>query len=132
MESKPRSPSASPHPRPTVVVVCGAASHSRKIVMVGCFGRSAGDGWALLPPRGARNEWGMEHLYDDDTPLGESEFGMTAEPVGPTRRRYGLRCRLCDLSVPARAEKLHPLLDRLAEHADAWKLDLSELRTILR
>jgi hypothetical protein len=34
----------------------------------------------------------------------------------PGRGRWSLRCRTCDESVPARTEKLHPVLDDLCQN----------------
>ncbi len=47
------------------------------------------------------------------------------------RRRFDVRCPLCGDSLPVREETLYPVLDTLAQEADAWELELSALRARL-
>lgn len=56
---------------------------------------------------------------------------FVAVTMGPrVRHRNSLRCDQCDDSVPARREKLDPILDRLAEEGHK-SISLSLLRTML-
>lgn len=77
-------------------------------------------------PRTAREKLAMR--LRADKPHAYQGRGLVGHPG--FRARYDLRCELCGDTVPAREEKLFPILDRLVE-ADAPSISLAVLRAIL-
>jgi len=117
----------------TVTVVCNAESHSGRVATLGVFTwKDDYRVWALSPHRSVKGpvlEWGQQTLRGDT--LGAPMMPSRAPDTVDTRSRIRLSCKLCTDGLTLRYEQLAPVLDTLAEHADAWEIELPALRARL-
>lgn len=121
-----------PNPGPCVAVVCDDRSHPKKLVQVALFFKRPDSPWAVFPARSVKGgmRWAMQML-DGNRLLSPEEQRALDEGEPMPRVRFDLRCDLCGDSLPITLEKAAPILDTLAEHADAWELELTRLRARL-
>lgn len=103
---------------PGVGVLCDEESHSDCVAKGAEFNRNMSGSWSVVPPYrpDAASDW---VLWSDKPRVGTLLHGNSPESdpadMDGGRLRYRLECGLCGLNVPARAETLHSLLDKLAE-----------------
>lgn len=108
-----------------VNVYCDDPSHPTKKAMLETFTRGDSGGWMLWPVK-ARNgtgfsRWSQSALDEldqlvDTGPEGPMRMGTRSSGI-TLRYRYEIECPICDLSLQVRSEKIAPVLDVLAEHA---------------
>jgi hypothetical protein len=123
-------PGQNPNPGCMVEVICDDRSHPGRVARLGMFVKSDADpNWRLWPQLTSvakrSTPWGQTDLRDD-TPL--EPTADLPEGSGGLRRRFQVRCDLCTKGFTYRAETLGPVLDTLAEHAEAWEIELVALR----
>lgn len=128
-------PGQNPNPGPCVVIFCDDKSHPGKEAKVAFFYRVPGELWGVFPARSVKvindgGSWSLtllhgRHALDDD------EWKAIQIGDRAPRRRFELKCPLCGDSLPVKAENMTPVLDTLAEHADAWLIELTAIRARL-
>lgn len=127
-----------------VTVECLDSTHDDRRTIVTSFVKIDGQGWresagssarakkehqerlARNAPQTMREK--LEAKYPADKPEAFQMRRVVGDPYG--RHRYRLECQLCGITVPAREEKLFPILDRLVE-AGASSITLAVLRATL-
>lgn len=127
-------PGANPNPGPAVLIVCDDASHEGRIALLTMYVRPPDGRWLTFPVKSAKahgGNWTMQYLDGDHLLTEDERKALQPGWTNPIRQREEIRCPLCGDSLPVRRENIVPILDRLAEHADRWELELSALRARL-
>lgn len=113
-----------------VEIFCAESSHASRRVIVTILERRGGD-WKepVVLSRGVLN-LNKGTIRDLDA---SDRLMPSADEAQPKRARwrYRLHCKLCGLTVPLRAQRLHPVLDALAA-AGCAQVSLSALAATLR
>ncbi len=126
-------PGQNPNPGPWISIICDADSHAGRLTHVAVFVKSPVGQWEALPMPSVGKEgprWSLQMLHGNhELTEGERRAVGVGDPM--PRRRFDVRCPLCGDSLPVREETLYPVLDTLAQEADAWELELSALRARL-
>lgn len=127
-------------PLPHVQIICDEQSHPRsRVAQIQGFFRAESGEWmdlGLLQHNGNEQQVSMIGSYRgidvdrDDTPHAAPPltYRELTDVGGDRRRRYNLRCPLCDLNVTIRGERLPPVLSELA----ASGVSVVTLRAIAR
>lgn len=130
-------PGQNPNSGVIVAVICDSPAHAGRVVQLGTFVSEAGSdqGWGLFPTRPTKTpgtmQWGLQTLQGDVL-LDPSEEPSRDSGAGSSRRRFQLECRLCRDGITVRYEKLAPILDQFARHAEAWEIELTVLRASMQ
>jgi len=129
-------PGENPNPGPCVAIFCDDKCHPGKEAKVAFFFRSPGDTcWQVMPAWSVKvsldgGSWSLQMLHGHHA-LDDAER-KAIQPGDPMpRRRFELKCPLCGDRLPVKAENMTPVLDTLAEHADAWLIELTAIRARL-
>lgn len=115
---------------PVVTVVCEERSHEGKRATVGSFEHLSGRWRATLTRSRGVDVNFDKSTHSDLLDANDSPLHM-GDQSWPVRERYNLRCELCGFTVPARRERLDPILDRLAD-AGVSTVSVRALGAILR
>ena len=104
---------------PSVAVICDQESHSGRLVKIAVFGRRDDDGtWHELPTYRegcSEPELSWNRHPPTWTVLHGDSIEHDRESWAGGRLQHHIVCRLCGLNASARAETLHPLLDKFAD-----------------
>lgn len=109
-----------------VNVYCDDSTHPTKKVSLETFVKGDGQAWMLMPVKRRGGDgfsrWSQSALDELDQLVDTGPNGPVATGVRRSgvklRYRYELDCPLCGLSLQARSEKLAPVLNVLADHAE--------------
>jgi hypothetical protein len=100
-----------------IVVTCSDSGHQGKTANIIKFQRGAASGgWLMGPVTGRGQLW--PRPYDQyligDTPV-DPDGRLDPADKAAARGRASVGCGLCGVRLDLRAERLHPILDRMAE-----------------
>jgi hypothetical protein len=108
---------------PSVTVICSDLLHVGKISKVAFFHKNPAYGWTIYPVGGftnGNNLLAVQELFGDEpTPIEELFTKKSEKELADPNRRwnYALECNLCGYRLSIRAEKFHPILEILNQHA---------------